>query len=29
VLNLGKVVAATDAGALAADTSLLKHYLGL
>ncbi len=29
VLHLGKVVTAADAAALAADTSLLKHYLGL
>jgi branched-chain amino acid transport system ATP-binding protein len=29
VLAVGKVVAAADAAALAADTSLLKHYLGL
>jgi branched-chain amino acid transport system ATP-binding protein len=29
VLNLGKVVAAADAAALAADASLLNHYLGL
>jgi branched-chain amino acid transport system ATP-binding protein len=29
VLNLGQVAAAADAAALAADTSLLKHYLGL
>jgi branched-chain amino acid transport system ATP-binding protein len=29
VLHLGTVVTAADAAALAADTSLLKHYLGL
>jgi branched-chain amino acid transport system ATP-binding protein len=29
VLHLGRVVTAADAAALAADTSLLKHYLGL
>jgi branched-chain amino acid transport system ATP-binding protein len=29
VLHLGKVVTAADAAALAADTGLLKHYLGL
>jgi branched-chain amino acid transport system ATP-binding protein len=28
VLNLGKVVVAADAGALAADVGLRKHYLG-
>ena len=28
VLNLGKVVAAADAAALAADVGLRKHYLG-
>ena len=29
VLHLGRVVSTADAAALAADTSLLKHYLGL
>jgi branched-chain amino acid transport system ATP-binding protein len=29
VLHLGKVVTTADANALAADTGLLKHYLGL
>lgn len=29
VLHLGKIVTTADAAALAADTSLLKHYLGL
>ena len=29
VLNIGKVVAAADAAALAADPGLLNHYLGL
>jgi branched-chain amino acid transport system ATP-binding protein len=28
VLNLGKVVAAADAAALAADVGLRRHYLG-
>lgn len=28
VLNLGKIVASTDAGALATDVALRKHYLG-
>jgi branched-chain amino acid transport system ATP-binding protein len=28
VLNLGKVVVAADAGTLAADVGLRKHYLG-
>jgi branched-chain amino acid transport system ATP-binding protein len=28
VLNLGKVVAADDAAALAADVALRRHYLG-